>query len=357
MTTVSGYHVVKTPCCGAIYSKTAYGSINFAGWQRWSDGEESGVLYSNDESVCHCECGQYFLTKDADQLEYIRYRSWKQIVEKTENEPVQPKILPYLTQRDAFELVSQGTKLPSGEIEAFIRLLVWQALNDRDRVAKSDDLSEFDLGFISRLRGNFVKKNEPWKSLPDDEAILMHRANLVELTPLLEAWFPKSHFLIGNAYRALGEHEKAIDRFEKVNNEPESIVNYLIKKAEAGYEKVVRIDPPEWLDELVMPEPWINTKPGKNPIALSSKRFWFKIFGMLNQLWALIEPRTDSEEVTVYWIDDNASIVKSGEFISEQAAWIALEDSGFILFEDERDVWEIMCPPGGPYKLKPVDQG
>lgn len=352
MTSLSGYYLVKAPCCGKMYAKTAYASINMMNWERWSDGDEGGALYSNDQSVCHCECGEYFLTKDIEQVELVRLKKGKDLEADSKNAPVRPNSLPYIFKQEAFELISKGVTLPGGKIEAFIRLLVWQALNDKDRPAKSDESSEFASDFIRRLRINLIKKNEPWRTLPDDEAQAIQHENLVKLIPLLESWLPKSHFLIGNAYRALGEFGKAIDRFNNVTNEPKNIVKHLVKKAEAGYSKVVRIEPPDWMDELVMPEPWVNTKPGKDLLTLSSKWFWFKIFGMLNQVWALIEPRSDSDEVTVYWIDDNASIIDSAEFASEAAAWSELESEGYKLFEDSPDVWEIMCPPGGPYKRK-----
>lgn len=356
MTSVSGYYVVSAPCCGALYEKTAYSSINMSGWKRWSDGLEGGTLYDSPDYVCRCECGHFFLTNGAEELEYVRFRRFKEQLKDPQEEPVRPQTLPYVDQREAFDLVYNRAQLPGGEVEAFIRLMAWQALNDEYRVKEPDGWSGLDLEFISKFRTNMVNRNEPWRSLPTDETEALQQANLKKLIPLIESLFPKKHLLIGNAYRALGDQEKAIDRFNRVTDELPKIVDYLIKETKAGNRKVIRIDPPEWFDDLVMPEPWVNTKAGKDSIILTSKWFWFKIFGMLNQVWALIEPRADSDEVTIYWIDDNASIIKSEEYASEGKAWTALERDGYKLFEDEPDVWEIMCPPGGPYKLTQLDQ-
>lgn len=354
MTSVRGYYVVKAPCCGALYEKTAYSSINLSGWERWSDGFEDGSLYSNPDNVCHCECGRFFLSADAEEVDYVRFRSWKEQEEHPEEEPIRPQPLPYVTQRDAFELVYNLTPLPSGEIEAFLRLLVWQALNEKDRVKESENWSDtWAQSELRKILGD--KYNEPkleaWILMPDAQREKMCQENLVELIPLLESKFPSWHLLIGNAYRALGDQKKSIDCFNMVTGESPKIVQYLIGQTQLSNKKVIRIDPPEWLDPVEMPEPWVNTKPGKNPITLTSRWFWFKIFGMLNQLWALIEPQADSETVTIYWIDDNASIIKSEEFASEDLAWAELQGQGYKLFEEEQDVWEIMCPPGGPYSF------
>lgn len=100
----------------------------------------------------------------------------------------------------------------------------------------------------------------------------------------------------------------------------------------------------------VMPEPYPNNRPGKNPLLIKSQDFWFKIFGMLNQLWALIEEDTNNGKVVVYWINDLSVIVKSQEFGSCDEAQQYLESDGYRLFELSRHVWSILCPPGNPYK-------
>lgn len=100
----------------------------------------------------------------------------------------------------------------------------------------------------------------------------------------------------------------------------------------------------------VMPEPYPNNSPGKNPLLIKSQDFWFKIFGMLNQLWALIEEDTNNGKVVVYWINDLSVIVKSQEFGSCDEAQQYLESDGYRLFELSRHVWSILCPPGNPYK-------
>ena len=354
MTSVSGYNVVKAPCCEMLYSKTAYGSINMMNWQRWSDGQEGGSLYGASEEVCCCDCGQFFMAKDAIQCEFVRFKYWGHQPKDPENEPVRPKALPYVFQEGAFNLVYQGCGLPGGKIEACIRLLVWQALNEADRVKSEDDWAESRAWVVAELRkklGNQFKEPEPkpWKRLSKNQVEALQLANLSNLIPLLESFLPERHLLIGNAYRALGEERKAIDRFNRDTKESRKIVQHLINETKVGNRKVIRIEPPEWLPELVMPEPWVNTKPGKNPITLTNKWFWFKIFGMLNQIWALIEPLADSESVTVYWIDDSARILRSQEFATEEEARNALVQDGYRLFEHESEVWEILCPPGGPY--------
>lgn len=354
MTSISGYYVVQAPCCGTLYSKTAYASINMMNWQRWTDGYESGPLYSSPEGVCYCRCGQFFLTKDAEQVDFVRYQKSGILPASSSATPDSKDPLPRVFQERAFELVTNDADLPGGKTEALIRLLVWQAMNEADRVKSEDDWAESRAWVVAELRkklGTQFKEAEakPWERLTKDQVEAIQLANLSKLIPLLKSFFPKRHLLIGNAYRAHGDQQNAIERFNRVTNEPHKIVQHLIKATLAGDRKVIRIDPPEWLDEPVMPEPWVNHKPTKNPVVLSSKWFWFKIFGMLNQLWALIEPKANSETVTIYWIDDNARIVNSEECASEEAAYDQLIHDGYRLFENEPDVWEILRPPGGPY--------
>jgi hypothetical protein len=88
MTSVSGYYLVKAPCCGTLYSKPAYSSINMMDWKRWSDGLEGGSLYSNPKGVCKCICGDLFLTKDTVEEDLVRlnYRDIQRI--KPSEEPI-----------------------------------------------------------------------------------------------------------------------------------------------------------------------------------------------------------------------------------------------------------------------------
>ena len=99
----------------------------------------------------------------------------------------------------------------------------------------------------------------------------------------------------------------------------------------------------------VMPEPIPNNRPGKNPLVLKSQDFWFKIFGMLNQLWALIEEDPESGHVVVYWIDDNSGVRKKREFPTAQAAEMFLLEDGYRLYSQDRRAWAFLIPPGNPY--------
>lgn len=356
MTSISGFNIVKAPCCGALYQSTAYASLNMLGWQRWSDGHEGGSLYHPTNQICQCTaCNKLFLATQVEQVEFVSYKSKR---DNPQLDKPEAPLLPYLKAAQAYEHVKAAATFPSQQIECGIRLQIWRSLNTnerREKAALGED--EFESGtryFIERF-GFRRDSQEPWESMSDSEIVALQKANLKKLIPLLELCQPENLFLIGNAYRALGDKTNAIACFEKSTQESTNVRTHFVEQAKAGDRSVIRIEPPEWREPIKMPEPWINTCPGKNPLVLSSQFFWFKIFGMLNQLWAVIEPSIDSESVTIYWIDDNACLFKSQEFAGEQDAWDFLAIEGYKRFEEELGVWEILCPPGGPYQLKEKD--
>lgn len=72
MTRVSGHQVIKTPCCGARLSTTAFASMNFMANEHWTDGRAVGSLSPTDGGLRRCTCGSYFLLSNSESLELIR---------------------------------------------------------------------------------------------------------------------------------------------------------------------------------------------------------------------------------------------------------------------------------------------
>ena len=71
MTKVSGKNVVAAPCCRALYTTPAYGSINLSASEYWTDGQRVHSLFPNDGGLRSCICGSYFLLKDTEKIDFI----------------------------------------------------------------------------------------------------------------------------------------------------------------------------------------------------------------------------------------------------------------------------------------------
>ena len=71
MTSVSGRNVVAAPCCQTLYTTPAYRSINLSASEFWTDGQRVHGLYPNDGGLRSCNCGAYFLLKDAEKVDFI----------------------------------------------------------------------------------------------------------------------------------------------------------------------------------------------------------------------------------------------------------------------------------------------
>ena len=92
---------------------------------------------------------------------------------------------------------------------------------------------------------------------------------------------------------------------------------------------------------------------------ISNRDWWFKVLGMLNENWALIEE--SPEKVTVYFFHSCgttkmsigprngpwAAIVDSLEFSNCNEALNALLRNGFSPFAEVSDTWEGNPPPEG----------
>lgn len=337
MTSVNGYHLVSAPCCLHMYSVLAYSSINTRNWQRWSDGYAFGDLYKPPSRICRCECGEYFLADDAQTLDYVRFKD-------APND--RPKSLPRLSWLDAWGIMEKGGAFSSEAIECEVRLLYWHCLNHRYRTRNEVDDHRQHLSDL----GDVAPRPLPFSQLPDSVIDRRISENLDTLYPMLIRRKPDAYLLLGEACRAAGRMSEAVEHFKQVSGNDYDAAAHLMELALANSSCVIRIDPADWKDLPKKQEPQISRLGKTEAVEIRSRDYWFKIFGMLNQLWVLIDkPAEDAEVVFAYWIDDNSKITDIEVFDDEGTARLHLIEDGYRRYDETPDVSSFLIPPGEPF--------
>lgn len=217
MTRISGARLILAPCCGKLFLKPAYSSINFTAHENWTDGKVVGGLLNNGDGLRRCECGEVFLLSDAKQVGAIPkdkpqapddwqrkssswwYRLWgfptteqiikdydirsdEEIAAAQANTPASPNYV-----RDD-ELKALLEKKHKPEIELRLRRLYWRYLNDNYRTAL---------------------KTSPTIKRPVFAATPAQTENMRILATLIEASDDMHVAELVEIYRELGEFDKA----------------------------------------------------------------------------------------------------------------------------------------------------
>jgi hypothetical protein len=86
------------------------------------------------------------------------------------------------------------------------------------------------------------------------------------------------------------------------------------------------------------------------PADIKSRDYWFKVVGMLQQNWAIIEQR--DEGVRVFFLDDASGVFDEIDFDTEGAAKKALAINGFGPFAGDGNAIKFLHPPPPPFHLK-----
>jgi hypothetical protein len=128
MTSVVGYSLIETPCCGASYTTPQYASINLTAREYWSDGYREAALYVEDGGLRKCRCGVFYLLRDAERPD----------------EGPEPDIPQ--AQRLEPEDLPQAIQSTSKPIELWARRLYWRHLNQGYRAAYLACMEAVDQG-------------------------------------------------------------------------------------------------------------------------------------------------------------------------------------------------------------------
>jgi hypothetical protein len=69
LTRIAGTNIIKASCCRALYSTTAFTSINFMASEHWTDRAAENSLSQSGGGLQRCRCGCYFQSGYAALLE------------------------------------------------------------------------------------------------------------------------------------------------------------------------------------------------------------------------------------------------------------------------------------------------
>lgn len=248
MTRISGINIIKAPCCGALYSTTAFASINFMASEHWTDGQDENSLSQSDGGLRRCKCGSYFLSGYAERVGFIPKNSGQQ-PEQTEysiakifgklgklliaedkakpqtirklpsqwaaNETVIPPKAQSVTGTAIAELLDSKPQNKNLLIQA--RRLYWRHLNDQFR----DEYRAYRDFYID--------------SFPPYAPSAVQMDNMEQLATLLEDHDMVDELELGELYREMGQPVKARAKLAKVGEENKKLCAMQLKLLEFGY--------------------------------------------------------------------------------------------------------------------------
>lgn len=84
-------------------------------------------------------------------------------------------------------------------------------------------------------------------------------------------------------------------------------------------------------------------------VEIKGTDYWFKVIGMLQQNWALVDQDSDSDACTVFFLHDAAGVFDRMRFPSVEETFRALRRNGFVRFADDQEAQKFIVPPSPPF--------
>ena len=248
MTRIAGTNIIKAPCCGALYSTTAFASINFMASEHWTDGATENSLSQSDGGLRRCTCGGYFLSGYAKRVGFIPKNTGQQpeqseysitkifdkigkllIAEDTAkpqtirklptqwaaNETVIPPKAQSVTGAAIAKLLDSKPNDNNLQIQA--RRLYWRHLNNQ-------------------FRDEYRTYKEVHKdSFPAYAPSAAQINNMEHLAALLEDHDMVDELVLGELYREMGQPLKARAKLAKVDKDDQKLCAMQLSLLENGY--------------------------------------------------------------------------------------------------------------------------
>ena len=83
-------------------------------------------------------------------------------------------------------------------------------------------------------------------------------------------------------------------------------------------------------------------------VLIQSRDYWYKVVGMLQQNWALIDP-TDNG-CLIYFVHDGSGVFDELTFNDEASAATALHRNGFDQYAGDPEAVKFISPPQPPFR-------
>ena len=237
MTSISGYRVMATPCCGARFVAPRYASINYSAHEYWTDGQCVQSLAPTDGGLRQCECEAYFLLRSAKEVTKVSTE---------EKQATQP------ARQVADDTLASLLTLPlSEDVEIVARRRYWRYLNDpyreiyrAHRKSVDDAVREANMGattFWSTLSNKLPGTRPPTPAavvqpskvftVPPNTPTAAQQENMQALLRLLLKSVKPDPVEIAELYRELGDYDaalKAIEKFKDTEHTASLLVRLLI---------------------------------------------------------------------------------------------------------------------------------
>jgi len=84
-------------------------------------------------------------------------------------------------------------------------------------------------------------------------------------------------------------------------------------------------------------------------IEIKTRDYWFKVVDMLQQNWALIDKKNDSNGYTIYFIHDLSGVFDHIDFSTKKDAIAALRRNNFKQYSKDLEAHKFITPPQAPF--------
>jgi hypothetical protein len=248
LTRIAGTNIIKAPCCGALYSTTAFASINFMASEHWTDGATENSLSQSDGGLRRCACGGYFLSGYAERVGFIPKNTGQQ-PEQTEYSIAKifgkiGKLLiaedtakPQTTRKLPSQWAANETDLPpkaQSVTGAAIAKLLDSKPQDKNLLIQARRL------YWRHLNDQFRDEYRAYKEIDKDSfpayaPSAAQMDNMEQLAALLEDHDMVDELELGELYREMGQPLKARAKLAKVSEDDQKLCEMQLSLLEKGY--------------------------------------------------------------------------------------------------------------------------
>ena len=248
MTRIAGTDIIKAPCCGALYSTTAFASINFMANEHWTDGQNENSLSQSDGGLRRCACGGYFLSGYAERVGFIPKNTGQQ-PEQSEYSIskifgkigklliAEDKAKPQTIRKLPSQWAANETVIPpkaKSVIGAAIAELLESKPQDKNLLIQARRL------YWRYLNNQFRDEYRAYKDINKDSfpayaPSAAQMENMEQLAALLENHDMVDELELGELYREMGQPLKARAKLAKVGDDDRKLCEMQLSLLKQGY--------------------------------------------------------------------------------------------------------------------------